>query len=144
MDLNYSFSQYQKTQFTTADQGRLILMMYDGAIRFLEQARTRMANKDISGKGIFIGKAQNIISELNSSLNREKGGQLAVSLETLYLYINNQLSMANIKNSFEHLDNALKVIRPLHDGWKAIVGRPQRQSLTTPEVPGRTEVASAL
>ena len=127
MDLNYSYSQYQKTQFSTADQGKLILMMYDGAIRFLEQARKSMAAKDISGKGQFIGKAQNIISELNGCLDLKKGSNLATSLETLYLYLNNQLSMANIKNSFEHLDNALGVLKELREGWQGIVKSTEHQ-----------------
>lgn len=140
MNLNYSSSQYQRTQFTTADQGKLILMMYDGAIRFIEQAKSKMAKGDIPEKGVYIGKAQNIISELNSSLNREKGGQIAVSLETLYLYINNQLSMANIKNSLEHLDNALRVIRELHEGWKAIICMPQHQVPQSQATYSRTEI----
>ena len=137
MDLNYSFNQYQKTQFTTADQGKLILMMYDGAIRFLEHARARMASKDISGKGLYIGKAQSIISELSSTLDMEKGGSLAVSLETLYLYINNQLSLANIKNSSQHLDDALRVIRELYEGWKTITQKRQQEPIgqqTSPEI----------
>ena len=124
MDLNYSFNQYQRTQFTTADQGQLILMMYDGAVRFIEQARARMAAKDIPGKGLYIGKTQSIISELNGCLDLKKGGNLATSLETLYLYVNNQLSLANIKNSFDHLDNALRVVKELREGWRGIVHRP--------------------
>ncbi|MBW2056225.1 MAG: flagellar export chaperone FliS [Deltaproteobacteria bacterium] len=144
MDLNYSFTQYQKTRFVTADQGRLILMMYDGAIRFIEQAKTKMERGDIPGKGIAIARAQGIISELNGSLNREKGGQLALSLETLYLYINNQLSMANLKNSQEHLDDALKVIRELLTGWKAIIQRPNSQRLHRAARDFRPETASAL
>jgi flagellar protein FliS len=125
MNLDYSFNQYRNTHFNTADQGRLILMLYDGAIRFIEQAKLRMEDGDISGKGVTIGRAQKIICELNNCLNKEKGGQIAISLETLYLYVNNQLSMANIKNSAEHLDDALKVMRELQDGWKTIVKKPQ-------------------
>jgi len=140
MNLNYSSTQYQRTQFTTADQGKLILMMYEGAVRFLQQARAKMERRDIPGKGLYIGKAQNIISELNSSLNREKGGQIRVSLETLYLYINNQLSMANIKNSLEHLDNALRVIRELHEGWKAIIYKPQHDVPQSQVTYSRTEI----
>ena len=81
------------------------------------------------GKGVYIGKAQTIISELNTSLNQEKGGQIAVSLETLYLYINNQLSMANLKNSVSHLDDALRVMKELHEGWKAIIQKSRQEAI---------------
>jgi len=144
MDLNYSFNQYRKTQVSTADQGKLILMMYDGAIGFLQQARQRLEARDIPGKGLYIGKAQSVIAELNSCLNLEKGGQIAVSLETLYLYINNQLSMANIKNSTQHIDNALRVIKELREGWRAIVNQPQGQTSLYQKASIGTEVQSVL
>jgi len=134
---NYSFNQYQKTQFTTADPGRLILMMYDGAIQFIEQARVRMNQKDIAGKGLFIGKAQNIVSELTSSLDPKRGGDLATSLETLYLYVNNQLSLANVKNSFDHLENALRIVKELREGWEGIVNKPN------PDVSAAREASEA-
>jgi flagellar protein FliS len=142
MDPDHSFNQYQRTNLTTADQGKLILMMYDGAIRFIEQAKTKMASGDIPGKGVFIGKAQKVISELNGCLNREKGGQIAISLETLYLYVNNQLSMANLKNSPQHLDDALKVLRELLDGWKAIMQKSQPEASHPQATPMRAGTAS--
>jgi flagellar protein FliS len=144
MDLNYSLNQYQRTQFTTADQGQLILMMYDGAIRFIEQARNRILSKDIPGKGIYIGKAQSIFSELNGCLDLKKGGNLATSLETLYLYVNNQLSLANIKNSFENLDNALRVVKELREGWRGIIHRAQGRVSPQSKVAAAAGVRSTL
>lgn len=144
MDPQYTLSQYQKTDYTTADRGKLVLLMYDGAIRFIEQAKRRMADGDVPGKGIAIGKAQRIVSELNGSLNKEKGGQIAISLETLYVYVNNQLSMANIKNSPVHLDDALKVLRELQEGWKTIMQRPQSETSSTPMAQMGAGLASSL
>lgn len=141
---NYSFNQYQKTQFTTADPGRLVLMMYDGAIQFIEQARNRMNQKDMAGKGLFIGKAQNIVSELNSSLDPKRGGDLATSLETLYLYINNQLSLANVKNSSDHLENALRIVKELRAGWEGIVNKPHPEVSAPREAPAAARVRAAL
>ena len=67
------YQKYHETQVKTADQGRLILMMYDGAIIFLQQARELNKEKDFYGKSEKISKTQDIIFELISSLNMDAG-----------------------------------------------------------------------
>jgi flagellar protein FliS len=120
MALSYSFDQYHKTQVNTADQVRLILMMYDGAIQFIQQAEMKLEKNDVLGKSQDVAKAQRIVSELQNALNLKKGGQIAVSLDAIYVYVNNQLSMANLKNSRDHLENAIAVLKELREGWQAI------------------------
>ncbi len=118
MEASCSFNEYHKTQVSTADQVKLILMMYDGAIQFIHQAQMKLQTNDVVGKGQDVARAQRIVSELQSALNLKKGGQIAVSLDAIYVYVNNQLSMANLKNSPEHLDNAIAVMRELREGWQ--------------------------
>ena len=137
-----SFKQYQKTHVNTADQKKLILMMYDGAIQSIQQAHLKLQNNDIMEKGLDVAKAQRIVSELQNALDLKRGGEIAVSLDTLYVYVNNQLSVANLKNSQDHLNNAMAVLKELREAWQGInltqgvstpirepaVGKPQVQT----------------
>jgi len=120
METSRVFNQYQKTNVGTADQRQLILMMYDGAIQHVQQAQLRLQSNDILGKGLDIAKAQRIISELQNALDLKRGGEIAVSLDTLYVFVNNQLSMANLKNSQESLTNAIAVLKELREAWQGI------------------------
>ena len=90
---------YMQTNVGTADQGRLLLMLYDGALKFLQQAREKMLEKDYAAKGILISKVIDIVNELSSSLNMERGGDLAVNLSNLYFLCTARLLEANLKMS---------------------------------------------
>jgi flagellar protein FliS len=129
METSRVFNQYQKTNVGTADQRQLILMMYDGAIQHVQQAQLRLQSNDILGKGLDIAKAQRIISELQNALDLKRGGEIAVSLDTLYVFVNNQLSMANLKNSQEYLNNAIAVLKELREAWQGIGLSETRSSL---------------
>jgi flagellar protein FliS len=129
METSRVFNQYQKTNVGTADQRQLILMMYDGAIQHVQQAQLRLQSNDILGKGLDIAKAQRIVSELQNALDLKRGGEIAVSLDTLYVFVNNQLSMANLKNSQEYLNNAIAVLKELREAWQGIGLSETRSSL---------------
>lgn len=116
----YATNQYKMTQVNTADQGKLILMMYDGAIRFVEIAKTRLTENDVAGKGIYISKAEAVISELMASLNMEAGGEVAVSLEKLYVFMNKQLRIANVNKDTKPLDVVLNILNELKEAWVKI------------------------
>ena len=73
----YGRRQYQQTQVTTVDKGRLIVLLYEGAIKFLHQAKVCQEENDVAGKANHINRALDIISELNQSLNMNEGGDLA-------------------------------------------------------------------
>ena len=74
------YSQYQKTQVTTASRGKILLMLYEGAIRFTRQAHTAMGQNKVAEKGKYISKATAILSELMATLDFKSGGQLAIDL----------------------------------------------------------------
>jgi flagellar protein FliS len=117
----HSINQYKRTEVATADQGKLILMMYDGAIKFVEIAKNKLRENDMAGKGIYISKAQGIISELMASLNMEGGGEIALSLEKLYAFMNRQLRIANVNKDIKPLDIVLKILKELRDAWGRII-----------------------
>jgi flagellar protein FliS len=75
---------------------------------------------DYEAKGRYINKAQNIINELNAILDMEKGGEIALNLRKLYLFMNNHLSQANSKRSPDMIKQVIKMIEELNESWKAI------------------------
>ncbi len=85
--------QYAATQVSTADRLQLVVMLYEGAISFLRQAKEKMALKDATGKGLYLGKALDIIAELNASLNFQEGGEIAANLLTLSVTFLGNLSL---------------------------------------------------
>ena len=120
----HSVNKYKKTEVTTADQGKLILMMYDGAIKFIEIAKIKLKENDMAGKGVYISKAEGVISELMASLNIEGGGEIALSLEKLYAFINRQLRIANVNKDIKPLDISVKLLKTLKEGWDEIFAKP--------------------
>lgn len=128
------FNQYQNTQVSTSSPEKLLLMLYDGAINFTRIALDKMEKKDIAGKGLYIGKAQAIVSELMNTLNHEVGGDISRQLERLYLYLIDEYLAANINNSPRSLQNALKILTVLRDTWvEAIdVWRREREAAAVP------------
>ena len=88
---------YQDTVVTTQSKGRLIVMLYEGAIKFLKLAVKEIEAGNAEGKGKYIVKAQDIIFELNTALDMEVGSEIAKNLRGLYTFMNQQLNQANVK-----------------------------------------------
>ena len=95
------YRQYQKTAVTTASREKILLMLYEGAIRFVKQAKVAMDQKKIAEKGKFISKATAILSELMATLDFKVGGELAVDLENLYVFMIDKLIEGNISNNVD-------------------------------------------
>ncbi|GJL79926.1 MAG: hypothetical protein NPINA01_29150 [Nitrospinaceae bacterium] len=111
---------YKQNEISTSSQGKLILMMYEGAIKFTKMALQSMEQGDIAGKAKYIAKTHDIVNELSVSLDLKNGGEVTARLETLYQFILRQLTLANIKADREALESILKVLEPLHDAWVQI------------------------
>jgi len=112
------YSKYQDVRLSTTHKGNLILMMYDGAIRFLEEAKKKMAARDFSGRGLYIDRAFSAINELRTSLNFEHNKQLADSLNQLYFFMTKQLSNATLKNDIKSIDVVIELLRGLRLAWE--------------------------
>jgi flagellar protein FliS len=114
-------NQYQTTQVSTSSPEKILLMLFDGAINFSRIALVKMEKKDIAGKGNFISKAQAIVAELMNTLNHEVGGEIALNLERLYIYVINEYVEANIHNSPKALENAIKILTMLRGTWSEAI-----------------------
>ncbi len=103
-----------------ADPHTLIQMLIDGAIQRLNTAKMHMKQNNISLKGESIGKAISIIDGLRSSLDMDKGGEIAKNLESLYEYMQRQLLAANLDNKMENIDEVLSLMNEIRAGWQTI------------------------
>ena len=111
--------KYKKTQIETADQGKLIMMLYDGAIKFVNKAIELMADKkanNIEKIHKNIVKAQDIIMELMSSLNMEI--EFSKKLFSIYMYMNKRLVDANVNKKTEPLIEVKQYLVELRDAWE--------------------------
>jgi flagellar protein FliS len=119
--MNPYLKQYQQTQIDTAPKEQILLMLYDGAVRFLHQAKAGFAEKNIEKIHNNIIKTQNIITEFESTLDMEHGGAFAQNLFDLYEYLNNRLVEANMKKREDYLDEVIKHMTELRDTWREAV-----------------------
>jgi flagellar protein FliS len=96
-------------------------MLYQGAVKFMKLAKKNIKEGKIEESHKNIIKAQNIILELQSTLNKEQGGQIAVQLESLYDFIYRELIQANLNKNTKHLDNVIPLVEELFVTYKEII-----------------------
>ena len=111
---------YFQTQVTTTTQGDLLIMLFDGALKFLKQAKESMAVRDYAKKGILISKALDVLAELQGSLNAQKGGELAENLRKLYLLCSTKLLMANMRMDQNLVDEVIRILTGIRDAFAQI------------------------
>jgi flagellar secretion chaperone FliS len=110
-----------ETGVVDASPNRLVVMLYDGALLACRNAVTYMQNKDIQHKGEMISKAILIIdSGLRASLDKKVGGEIAESLDSLYLYMIRRLTSGNIHNNIEHIKEVANLLAELKMAWESI------------------------
>ena len=112
---------YLQTQVSTTTQGDLLLLLYDGAIKFLKQAKEKIREKNYAEKGLLISRAIDVISELDASLNPQKGGDLADNLHNLYFFCNTRLLKANLKMDIGLIDEVVKILTGLRGAFAQIL-----------------------
>lgn len=115
-----AYQAYRQTQVSTASQGELLIMLFDGAIRFSKQAQAHMNKGQIEEAGIKLIRTQDIINELILSLNLDMG-EIAHNLEQLYTYIYDLLVQANIKKDPQSVEEALSLLVELKETWQQVV-----------------------
>lgn len=118
-------NEYTRQAVLTASPVKLVVLMYEGALRFMEQARVHMRRNAVAACGQSINKAYGVVSELRLSLDAEAAGPagrpIAQGLERLYNYVLDELVNANVERSEARLDHAVAVMRTLKEGWDGVV-----------------------
>jgi len=126
---------YRKTQIETASPEALILMLYDGAIRFIGQAEIAFEEKNIEQISNLLLRIQAIFTELLTALDKDKGGEIAVNLERLYVFFLEQLSEANVKKEVKYLLEIKPLIIDLRNTWEQAMQKHQNSALAAPPRP---------
>lgn len=121
------YAQYQKTQVETADQGKLLLMLYDGALRFLGRARLALQENNGEVANNNLVRTQEIIAELMASLDLE-AGDVAGSLFRLYEYMHYLLVQANLKKEDGQLQYVEDMLLELKEAWSIALGMAETPS----------------
>lgn len=111
---------YQENSVTTQSRGRIIVMLYEGCIKFLKQARQASHDADYQRKAYFLNKGVAILEELNFALDLEKGGEVARNLRNLYLFMVRHLNQACISNEPHKIDEVISLLDELNSGWKTV------------------------
>lgn len=112
---------YEAIGTTTADPGRLIVMLLDGAIRFLRDGQHALGRGDIAGFARRQSRAHAIIGELAASLDHEAGGEVAANLDRLYDFMLRHLAEGLVQRSAAHLERVVGLLRELRDGFDGAV-----------------------
>jgi flagellar protein FliS len=115
---------YQRNSVLNASPEKLVKLLYDGAIKNLEKSRLGLADGKTARSaevGQSLGKAMGILGELRASLDHAAGGQIARDLDRLYEFAVDQLSQANLNRTPVGVENALRVVRTLKEGWDGII-----------------------
>lgn len=124
MGYNQAYTAYKNTNIRTASQGHLVVLLYEGAVRQLTAAAALFDSadtvkaRDIEKFNNCLQKAQAIITELQVSLDMEKGGEIAKNLMSLYIYFNNELMSANINRDKKKVDFVLSMMTELSGAWR--------------------------
>ena len=117
------YNAYREIGVRTASQGSLVVMLYDGAVSHLEEAialvegENRLAPGHIEAFGKHLQKVTDIISELEASLDLERGGEIAENLMALYIFFTKQLTAGTISHDKKQLQDVLGMLTELQESW---------------------------
>ena len=111
---------YRQQSVMTASPGQLVVMLYDGALRFLLQGAAAMRADDAVGCDAKLRRAEAIIDELNATLDMERGGEISSRLEGIYVFCKRHLIEARIERDAAMIDKVAELLGELRDAWAQI------------------------
>jgi flagellar protein FliS len=112
--------EYRKQAVYNASPVGLVVMLYDGALQFMEAGKRAMQMQDLQGQSSNLQRAQKIVTHLMSTLDMEKGGKVSENLMPLYQYVYRRLVDANVYDKVELIDESIAVFSELREGWSAL------------------------
>lgn len=112
--------EYRKNAVLGASPAGLVVMLYDGALRFIEGGRLAMRAGDLARQNEALQRAQRIVAELLGTLDRAQGGEIAANLASLYGFVLDRLVQANLRDQEGPLDEASRTLRELREAWVQI------------------------
>ncbi len=110
-----AYQQYKMNSVMHASPEKLLIMMYDGIIRFIEAAKESLRKKDIKGSHKNILRAQDLVTELNMSLDMEH--EVSMGLSRIYDFLHSRLVDANIKKDIAILEEIEPIVKEMKETW---------------------------
>jgi flagellar protein FliS len=142
--MSYGLGAYKKTSVGTASKEQILLMLYQAAIKNCKKAIEAIEQKQIAKKGEYIGKLQDIVIELNNSLDHEVGGDISKELASLYDYMLHSTTQANLKIDKAPLESVLKILNTLYDGWTEAIKSLRKEGDATKANPAMSSNKAAI
>lgn len=137
------YQTYLNDEILTADPVKLVQLLYGGAIEAVTRARTMLAQGDIMARSAAVTKAIEIIAELSSSLDHERGGELSGRLASLYDYMQRRLIDAHREQADPPLAEVDRILHTLEEAWSEVKGPEVKASeVKPPEVDSPNHVRS--
>lgn len=115
-----ALNAYRSTEVQSRTSLELVVMLYDGALRFLAQARSAVERGDIRARQTATSRLLAILSELQSTLDVERGGDIAVQLDALYAYLSERVLTGAAANDLTALDEVRRLLDGLRESWQTI------------------------
>ena len=131
-------------EILTADPGKLILLLFDGAINFLKQGKLHLLEKKYKEKGRQLMRSHAVVSELLHCLNKEKGGDIAIRLQAIYVYILQRITDADLKRDAGAIDECVGLLSELREAWYAITHKPSASPVTETASKTRPEFSATI
>ena len=132
---------YREVAVQTSSPTKLVVMLYEGAIRFLRESVTAIASRDLDRKRHSIDRAVAVVQHLQSTLDMDRGLEVAANLSGLYSYITNRILEGSAKLEAAPLEEAIKLLNTLLAGWEEIAKKEQpRQTLVAQQAASRFEL----
>ena len=119
--------QYSTVNISTVDRGRLLLMLFDGCLKFLKQAKAGLETKDIPKFAKYLNKSQAIISELMLTLDFEKGGDIAKELDRLYDFMLYYLTEANLEKNPSKVQKVIELLDTIATAYREVIEGESKQ-----------------
>lgn len=116
-----AYNQYRQSMVETASPGRLLLLLYEAAIRNLDGAKKAMNDNDLIATHTYLVKTQDIVQELKCTLNMDY--EISKSLFNIYDFLYNQLVQANIKKNVELIDEVRNFLKDLKETWQEAISK---------------------
>jgi flagellar protein FliS len=128
MMYNNRSNAYREVAVQTSSPTKLVVMLYEGAVRFLGESVRAIKSRDLNQKRHSIDRAVAIVQHLHSTLDIERGGQVAAELDKLYTYITSRILDGSTKLEIEPLEEATKLLSVLLTGWEELAKKEQVQT----------------
>jgi flagellar secretion chaperone FliS len=120
---------YRRVESESRSPLELVVLLYDGALRFIDEAREAHTQHDLRARSRAISKTLAIIGELQNTLDMEKGGAVAEQLDSLYTYISTRLLDVTLKQDIAACDEVHKLLNTLRDAWSQVSSQPPATGL---------------